>query len=311
MIHVYFAGHPKSWPTYQPLLAEGLSAAGLQATVSNEAPDPAAVDFIVYSPDGPLQDFGPFTKAQAVLSLWAGVERVVSNPTLTQPLCRMVDPGLTHGMTEWVVGNVLRYHLGLDAHVTVQDGSWRDHLVPPLAADRCVGILGMGALGAASGRALATLGFEVLGWSRRRKRIARIASYSGDKGLATVLSRAEILVLLLPQTPQTTGIINAATLMRMPKGAMLLNPGRGPLVDDAALLGALDRGHIAHATLDVFAKEPLPKVHPYWAHPKVTVTPHVASVTRAPSAVQAIVQNIARAVAGEPLLNQVNPKTGY
>ena len=122
---------------------------------------------------------------------------------------------------------------------------------------------------------------------------------------------SQILVLLLPQTPHTENVLNSKTLALLPKGAVVLNPGRGPLVDDNALLEALDSGHVAHATLDVFREEPLPRDHPYWGHPKVTVTPHIASVTRVKTASVAIAQNIARVERGEPLLNKVDRELGY
>ncbi len=311
MVLIYYAGHPDNWETYARLLPPALAEAGVTATLDNVVRDPAAVDYIVYTPDGPLQDFTPFTQTRAVFSLWAGVEKIVGNTSLTQPLCRMVDPGLTQGMTEWVVGHVMRHHLGLDIHITQQDGVWRDDLAPPLATDRNIAILGLGALGAAAGQALAGLGFQVNGWSRSAKQIPGLTCRHGPEGLSRTLALGDILILLLPLTPETTGLINVQTLAQLPKGAVVLNPGRGPMIDDTALLVALDRGHLAQATLDVFATEPLPKDHPYWAHPKVTVTPHIASVTRPETAVRALAQNIARDQAGQPLLHRVDRATGY
>jgi glyoxylate/hydroxypyruvate reductase len=126
-----------------------------------------------------------------------------------------------------------------------------------------------------------------------------------------VLARAEILVLLLPATPSTDGLIDAARLARLPRGARLINPGRGTLIDDAALLAALDEGRVGHATLDVFREEPLPPEHPYWAHPRVTVTPHIAAETRPATAAAVIAENIARVEAGEPLLHRVDRTLGY
>lgn len=311
MVMIYYAGHPDNWATYARLLPPALAEAGVTAALDNVLRDPATVDYIVYAPDGPLRDFTPFTQARAVFSLWAGVEKVVGNTSLTQPLCRMVDPGLTQGMTEWVVGHVMRHHLGLDVHITQQDGIWRDDLAPPLAADRNVAILGLGALGAAAGKALAGFGFQVQGWSRSAKQISGLTCRCGSEGLSQTLALADILILLLPLTPETAGLINAQTLAQLPKGAVVLNPGRGPMIDDVALLAALDRGHLAQATLDVFETEPLPKDHRYWAHPKVTVTPHIASVTRPETAARVLAQNIARDQAGHPLLHQVDRVAGY
>jgi glyoxylate/hydroxypyruvate reductase A len=118
-------------------------------------------------------------------------------------------------------------------------------------------------------------------------------------------------VLLLPDTPATQNILNAETLAQMPKGAFIINPGRGPLIDDDALMATLDQGQIAHATLDVFRVEPLPADHPFWAHPKITVTPHIAAETRAITASQVIVENMRRGEAGEPFINLVDRAVGY
>ena len=222
----------------------------------------------------------------------------------------MVDPGLTKGMTEWVAGHVMRHHLGMDRDIQNNTYDWTPR-TPPLASERSVVILGLGALGCAAAQTLLGLGFQVSGWSRSPKDIAGVQCYSGDQGLKEALAVAEIMVLLLPDTPATTDLINAERLAQMPKGAFILNPGRGPLIEDAALLAALDSGHIAHATLDVFRIEPLPADHPYWPHPKVTVTPHIAADTRASTASQVIVENIRRGEAGEPFLHLVDRQLGY
>ena len=245
-----------------------------------------------------------------MLSLWAGVEKIAPNPTLTQPLCRMVDAGLALGMREWVAGHVLRHHLGMDRHIHGLKGVW-DQTTPPLARDRKVTVLGLGALGRSCARTLRDLGFDVAGWSRRAKEMDGITCLSGPEGLAAALSRADILVLLLPNTPATENTLNAQTLALLPKGAVLLNPGRGALIEDAALLSALDSGQIGHATLDVFRVEPLPPEHPYWHHPKVTVTPHIAAETRAETASEVIAENIRRGEAGEAFLHLVDRDAGY
>jgi glyoxylate/hydroxypyruvate reductase A len=238
------------------------------------------------------------------------VERIVGNPTLRIPLARMVDHGLTQGMVEWVCGHALRHHLGMDTHILHQDGVWRPE-APPLASDRRVSVLGLGALGAACARMLAHLGFRVTGWSRAPKEIAGLRCLSGAEGLRGALEAADILVLLLPLTPATENLLDAARLALLPPGAVILNPGRGPLIDDGALLAALDAGRIGHATLDVFREEPLPPAHPFWAHPRVTVTPHIASETRPESAAEVIAENIRRGEAGEPFLHLVDRRAGY
>ena len=287
-----------------------MAQAGIDAQILLEPGDPAAVDYIIYAPSAALQDFTPFTRCKAVLSLWAGVERIVGNTTLTQPLCRMVDDGLTEGMVEWVVGHSLRHHLGMDRHIINPGHVW-DPTCPPLARERPVAVLGMGALGTACARALSALHFPVTGWSRSPKEVEGIHCLHGEAGLEASLRGAASVVLLLPKTPETENVLDARRLAWLPKGAVILNPGRGPLIDDAALLAALDAGQVGHATLDVFRVEPLPQDHPYWRHPRVTVTPHIAADTRATGASQVLAENIRRGEAGEALLHLVNRRLGY
>jgi glyoxylate/hydroxypyruvate reductase len=310
MINVYFAAGQALWPKYEGPLRAALAEAGLQADVRAECPAPDLVDYIVFAPGGEIQDFTPFTRCKAVLNLWAGVERIVTNPTLTQPLCRMVDPALTAGMVEWVLGHSLRHHLGMDRHIINPKHEW-DPTCPPIAAERAVTVLGLGALGQACAVALQGIGFKVRGWSRTAKAVAGLETFHGDQGLQSALTGAEIVVLLLPKTPETENILNAESLAWPAHGAAILNPGRGHLIEDAELLAALDTGAIGHATLDVFRQEPLPADHPFWAHPRVTVTPHVAAETRPNSASRVVVENIRRGETGLPFVHLVDRSLGY
>ncbi|WP_120499392.1 glyoxylate/hydroxypyruvate reductase A [Roseovarius sp. EL26] len=308
-INVLFSARPERWETYQEPLNKAFKGKGLDVNLATDIP-PEQVDYIVYAPNGDMNDFTPYKNCKAVLSLWAGVEKIVVNQTLTQPLARMVDHGLTQGMIEWVTGHVLRHHLNTDLHVLGQDGEWRDY-VPPLAQDRQVTILGLGALGTACGQALAGLGFPVTGWSRTAKEVEGITCLHSNDGLSQALNNSDIIVLLLPLTGNTENLINSERLAQMKDGVCLINPGRGPLIDDQALLKALDTGKVGHATLDVFRIEPLPTDHPYWAHPKVTVTPHIASETRPVTAAQVIAENIQRGEMGKPFLHLVDRTEGY
>ena len=300
---------PNAIEKFSQPLRNAMAKRGLDVQLEPDFP-PDAVDYIIFGPNPKLTDFSPFVNARAVLSLWAGVETIANNPTLTQPLARMVDPGLREGMVEWVTGHVLRYHLGMDAHIVNPNHKWSS-TIPPFARHRHVGILGLGELGSACAAALAGLNFNVTGWSRRLKIIDGFRCLSGEDGLQQILKSSEILVLLLPLTPQTENLLGAQNIALMPAGARIVNPGRGALIDDDALLGALDIGQIGHATLDVFRQEPLPKHHAYWKHANVTVTPHIASETRADTASAAIANNIHRAEAGEGLLNLVDRQHGY
>ncbi|MCB1333756.1 MAG: glyoxylate/hydroxypyruvate reductase A [Roseivivax sp.] len=307
---ILFAATDVRWAEYEAPLRAALDTTGLPYALATDLP-PETVDYIVYAPNSSLQDFGPFPRLKAVLSLWAGVEGVVGNATLTVPLTRMVDAeGLTQGMVEYVTGHVLRHHLAMDTHIVNPRHEWTP-IAPPLAADRPVTVLGLGTLGLACAQMLRTIGFPVTGWSRTAKSAEGIRCLSGAAGLLPALNGAQIVVLLLPDTPQTRCVLDAETLAALPRGAVIVNPGRGPLIDDAALLDALDSGQIGHATLDVFRQEPLPQGHPFWAHPQVTVTPHIASETRVASASRVIAENIRRGEVGLPLLHRVDRAAGY
>ena len=308
-LNILFAARPERWAVYEQPLRDAMRAAGITANLSTDIA-PSEVDYIIYAPNSDLQDFTPYTRAKAVLNLWAGVEKITGNATLQIPLARMVDPGLTKGMVEWVTGHVMRHHLGLDIDILHTGTDWTPRM-PPLAQERKVSILGMGALGAEAAKTLVALGFDVAGWSRSPKSEPGVACFHGDQGLQDILKRSEILVLLLPDTPATENTIDKAALAAMPSGAFIINPGRGPLIDDDALISALDSGQIAHATLDVFRTEPLPAQHPYWAHPNVTVTPHIAAETRAVTASQVIVENIKRGEIGDDFLHLVDRTLGY
>ncbi|MEJ1991798.1 MAG: glyoxylate/hydroxypyruvate reductase A [Maritimibacter sp.] len=308
-VKVQFLARSGQFEIYRPHLEAALTEAGVAAELGTDFA-PGEVDYLVYAPHGGALDFTPYVKAKAVLGLWAGVESIITNPTLTMPYARMVDHGLTEGMVEFVVGHVLRHHLGMDQDICRTEARWQVH-VPPLARNRRVGVLGLGALGSACAQALAGLNFDVAGWSRRAKELPGVACFAGDEGLRDVLARSEILVLLLPATPATENVLNAETLALLPKGAAVVNPGRGALIEDAALLAALEAGQVGHATLDTFRVEPLPEDHPYWTHPRVTVTPHIASETRPETAAQVIAENIRRGEAGEPFLHLVDKAAGY
>lgn len=276
--------------------------------------DPARVEAILYAPTGPLRDFTPYRNLRFIQSLWAGVEKILAVEALPPhvPLARMVEPGLERGMVEYVLGQVLRIHLGLDGFRADQaKGIWRGE-APPLASARPVGILGLGELGAACAKALTGLGFPVTGWSRSPKSgMTGLRAVAGPEGLAELLHDAEILVVLLPLTAETRGLLDAETLALLPKGAQIVNAARGPIIEDSALLAALASGALGGATLDVFAVEPLPPGHPYWTHPKVVVTPHIASATRPETAAAAVATQLRRLARGETPLHLVDRARGY
>ena len=308
-INVQFSALTERWDMYENHLRKAFVDFGLDIDLRPEFP-PEDVDYLIYAPNSSVQDFTPYVKCKAVLNLWAGVDQIVGNPTLDKPLTRMVDYGLSQGMREWVTGHVLRHHLGMDTYLYGQDGEWRLG-APPMSRDRSVVIFGFGALGKACGEALHALDFNVSGWSNSAKEHEDIRCFHGTEGFASALKIADIAVLLLPSTPDTENMFDAAAFAHMPKGAVVINPGRGTLINDADLIASLDADHLAHATLDVFRIEPLPKTDPFWAHPKVTVTPHIASETRGSTAAEVIAENIRRGEAGEPFLYLVDRSKGY
>ena len=306
-MRVLFAAPPQGWDRWSvPLRA----ACPKMELLQDGAPD--SFDALIYAPGypagGAALDFTPFTRARLVQSLWAGVERIVGNPTLTQPLCRMVDPGLRQGMVEYCVGWAMRGHLGLDGYA--QDGVWRNDVVPPLTAERRVTVLGTGALGGAVAQALAALGFDVAGWSASGRAVDDVTALAGSD-LGAALARAEILISLLPDTDATWGLLDADRLALLPRGATLINPGRGTLIVEADLLAALDRGQVGLAVLDVFQTEPLPPAHAFWSHPRVIVTPHIAAETRPSTAAPVVAENLRRAMDGRALLHLVDRARGY
>ena len=228
-----------------------------------------------------------------VQSTWAGVERMLAELPPAIGIARMVDPRLAETMGEAVLTAILWLHRDGPRYARQQrEREWRHaHFVRP--ERRTVGVLGLGALGRAAAERLVANGFAVMGWSRTQKAIPGIDARSGTQGLRAVLGASDIVVNLLPHTPGTERLLDASALAAMPAGASLVNFGRGATVDEAALLDALDRGRLAHAFLDVFETEPLPENHPFWAHERVTVWPHVSAPTDADSASLVVADAIA------------------
>ncbi|MEM7727931.1 MAG: glyoxylate/hydroxypyruvate reductase A [Pseudomonadota bacterium] len=243
------------------------------------------------------------------MSIGAGVEHLLADDLLPAhvPIVRMVQPDMTQRMTEYVLQHVLAHHRRARCLADAQMRKAWLVLDQPSARERCVGILGLGRLGATAAQALTPLGFDVWGWSRTPKSIPGIQSETGSAGLETVLKKAEILVCLLPLTAETTGLLNADTLRLLPPGASVINAARGPIIVDGDLLAVIDQSHIREATLDAFSVEPLPQDHPFWTHPKITVTPHNASaVTRDALAYRliAVVETVRSGLRPEPVVDR-------
>jgi glyoxylate/hydroxypyruvate reductase A len=250
---------------------------------------------------------------KAILSLGAGVDGILCDAELPPhvPLVRLVDAGLASQMSEYALYGVLHFHRQMHRYALFQrEGQWRA-LEPVDAAQRSVGVMGLGVLGNDFVRKLAPLGFRVLGFSRTPRQLAGVLSFHGEEGLRAFLARSEILVNFLPLTAQTQRILNAERLAWLPRGACIVNIARGGHVDEDALLVALDSGHIGGALLDVFDREPLPPEHPFWRHPRVFVTPHVAAQAVAELAVSQVIDNIRRIERGEQPIGLVMIERGY
>ncbi|MDI3305742.1 MAG: glyoxylate/hydroxypyruvate reductase A [Acetobacteraceae bacterium] len=286
---------------------------GLEIRMFPDAGEPRDIEAAVVWTSHDMAELRRYPNLKLIFSMGAGVDHLMRPPGPPPgiPVARLVDMRLTQGMTEWVLLNVLRFHRQDPEYRALQAARVWEELPAPDTAARRIGILGLGELGGAAARALVALGFPVMGWSRRPKTMEGVECFHGEEGLSAMLPLADILVCLLPLTPETRGIINARTLGLLPRGAYLLNAARGGHVVQPDLLAALNSGQVAGAALDVFEPEPLPPDHPFWTHPKVILTPHAASITIPRSAAPQVVENLRRAREGRPLINLVDFAAGY
>ncbi|WP_299567936.1 glyoxylate/hydroxypyruvate reductase A [Enterovirga sp.] len=257
-------------------------------------------------------------RLEAIFSLGAGVDHLVGDAGLPDvPVLRVVDQDLTERMSEYVVMHCLMHlRRGWLYDERQRQGLWRDERDQPAARDVRVGIMGLGVLGQDAARKLAVMGFDVAGWSRSPRSLDGIATFAGDEGLRSFLARTDILVVLLPLTPATRGLLNAALFGGLARdgrlgGPVLINAGRGGLQVEADILQALEDGSLKAATLDVFETEPLPAASPLWSHPAVRITPHNAAMSDPDAVAAAVVSQIRRHEAGEPFRHAVDLRTGY
>ena len=257
--------------------------------------------------------FADFPALETVFALGAGVDKLVARPDLPASvrICRLLDAGMAAQMLDYVLYGVLnaQYHF---ADYARQQGlaRWQPRISRAPAELRCT-VLGAGAIGGAVARGLAARGHTVTVWSRQPKALPDIASVAGWDVLPAVFAHTDILIALLPSTTETRGLLNAERLAWLPAGASLINAGRGDVIDDAALLAALDSGQLSHAQLDVFQVEPLPPSHPFWQHSRITLTPHVAAQTLLPEAVSQIVANLRALAAGQTPSGLVDRQRQY
>ena len=253
-----------------------------------------------------------FPNLEVLFCVGAGVDQL----DLTQvpeaiPVVRMVEPGLVEGMVEFATLAVLALHRDWLAYATQQREHRWQSLPLRAAGTRRVGIMGMGVMGRAIAKRLREFGFPVAAWSRSPHEVEGIESFAGAKVLDAFLARTDILVCVLPLTEATRGILDARVFEALPRGAAVVNMGRGAHLVSADLVRALDEGSLSGAILDVTDPEPLPPDHPLWSHPRVAITPHVAAQTRPESAVEAVLENLRRHRRGEPLTGLVDRTRGY
>ncbi|HEX2541276.1 MAG TPA: glyoxylate/hydroxypyruvate reductase A [Caldimonas sp.] len=286
-------------------------APGLDFRLWPDIGDPERVRFLAaWQP--PHDIATRFPKLEVLFSSGAGVDQF-HFPALPAglPVVRMVEPGIIRGMVEYVTHAVLDLHRDMPAYRRQQQrGEWAS-LPVKRAGERRVGVLGLGSLAQAVLAQLLPFGFDCAGWSRSRHEIGGVRCHAGEQEFDAFLRRTDILVCLLPLTDATRGLLNASLFERLPAGAALVHVGRGPQLVADDLIAALDAGRLSEAVLDVTDPEPLPQGHALWRHPRIRLTPHIASMTQPESAAAVVLDNLRRFEAGEPMVGLVDRDRGY
>ena len=308
-MNIVYKSEPERGRCWQRFLAE--QAPDIHFQIWPDIADPERVDCLIawQPPDNIMQQF---PNLKVLFSVGAGVDQFdyASLPP-DLPVVRMVEPGLTRGMVEYVTFAVLGLHRNMPCYLQQQRQQvWLAHPGQP-AHRRRVGVMGMGTLGEAVLQPLVQLGFDCAGWSRTGKNLAGVRSFAGKDELGDFLARSDILVCLLPLTAATEGILNADLFNQLPQGASLVQVGRGKHLHQDHLLAALDSGQLSAAVIDVTSPEPLPADHPFWRHPAIWLTPHIASQTQPESAAQALLDNLRRFGRGEAMTGVVDRERGY
>lgn len=281
-----------------------------------DVPDPARIRFaLVWHPG--QRAFAPFPNIELVQVIGAGVDGVLRNQGLPPEVCvaRVLDEEQASIMAGFAAWHVIWHHRQMGNYLAAQaDALWQRHSVKTLRppSQVTVGVLGYGRMGERVARTVASMGFPVLAASRSAGPApVGITRISGENAIQTVAAQADILINILPLTPETHDVLNAALFARMPKGAILIHLGRGPHMVEDDLLAALEAGHLGGASLDVFQCEPLPEDHPFWKHPQIVITPHEASVSAPAAVAQTLALSVQELVAGIPLSAAVDRNAGY
>jgi glyoxylate/hydroxypyruvate reductase A len=301
---------------FNPQRWQELLSADREVVLAPDGPNDPTITYAVVWKQRPNLLAG-LPNLRAIFSIGAGVDHIFTDPTVPDvPIVRVVAENLTQYMTEYVTWRVLDHHRqGMLYRTQQRKKIWHEPPQRP-ANDISVGIMGLGQLGRAAAQALLALGFRVNGWGRTDRPMAGVTTFSGDGGLIPFLNATDILVVLLPLTPATQGIVNYGLLRELRRcnglgGAVLINAGRGRLQRDADILRALEDGTLKEASLDVFEVEPLPRTSPLWAHPRVFVTPHAAATSDPAHLAAPMLEQMDAYERGEPLHNLVNREAGY
>lgn len=290
----------------------GAALPDLEIRVWPEAGNRDEVEFLIAN-QLPPGEFATFRNLKFIAGTAVGVERLLNDPDLPPdvPILRQQNQERAATMSAWVLYHLLGQHRRFGDYRTNQ----KEHVWSPLPVssptDVRVGIMGLGNLGLPVARRLADLMYDVAGWSRSPRRIEGMKTYAGPDQFDSFLARSDFLVSILPNTPETRNLLNEGTLARLPRGAYVINAGRGSLIDEDALLTAIDAGHLSGAALDVFQTEPLPGTHPFWDHPRITITPHHACQGRARFSALHVIDNIRRIRDGLPPAGLVDREAGY
>lgn len=261
----------------------------------------------------PMGAFKEYPNLKCISSMGAGVDHILKDPDLpeTATITRITDANLAKDMAEFTVALVLNHVRGLFSYKEAeQRHAWEPERYLK-TEDITIGVMGVGALGTYVANQFNKLGFKVSGWARTAKQLDGVRIYVGPEELDSFLATSHILICLLPLTKETVNILNKDTLGKLPKGAFVINVARGEHLVEEDLIGFIDAGHLSGASLDVFREEPLPKHHPFWEHPKINITPHIASITNPETAVSQILQNYDRLRNKEPLTGTVSLIKGY